>query len=251
MRWQLGVIVMVMAVLLWLAWRHLHAWRIPTTWPWVLGYSALISVGCEAVYQGSKVIDDVVPIHLEVLLPAFVLGCMMARPAGQNPHQDDARPGHQEGPESESEQRMSTVVSSLFMVLVGMSMPLMSGGRGAAAADGVDGAGWGLIAIHVLMVTILSNIGKMFPVFCYRTEADWRERLAVAVAMFPRGEVGAGVLIVSVSYGISGTMVTVAMLSLALNLVLTGVFIVAVEKLLQASQRRRDGAMLPEEAGEG
>ena len=72
----------------------------------------------------------------------------------------------------------------------------------------------------------------LFPAVCYRRETHWRERLAVAVGMFPRGEVGAGVLVVSMSYGITGLPVTVAMLSLALNLALTGVFILVVKRLL-------------------
>jgi hypothetical protein len=50
--------------------------------------------------------------------------------------------------------------------------------------------------------------------------------------MFPRGEVGAGVLVISLSYGLDRTILAVAMLALALNLVLTGVFIVIVRKLL-------------------
>ena len=91
---------------------------------------------------------------------------------------------------------------------------------------------WGMIALHVLAITFLSNLGKMFPAFCYRREAHWKERLALAIGMWPRGEVGAGVLVISLSYGISGPTLTVAMLSLALNLVCTGLFIVAVKKLL-------------------
>jgi hypothetical protein len=81
-------------------------------------------------------------------------------------------------------------------------------------------------------VTILSNLGKMFPFFCYRKEATIRERLALSIAMFPRGEVGAGVLVVSMGYGLGGIALTVAVLSLALNLLLTGVFIIAVKKLI-------------------
>ena len=50
--------------------------------------------------------------------------------------------------------------------------------------------------------------------------------------MWPRGEVGAGVLVLSLNYGIGGPIVTVAMLSLALNLALTGVFILIVRKLI-------------------
>lgn len=51
--------------------------------------------------------------------------------------------------------------------------------------------------------------------------------------MWPRGEVGAGVLAVSLAYGISPAFVTVATLSLALNLLLTGVFIVIVKRLIE------------------
>ena len=93
--------------------------------------------------------------------------------------------------------------------------------------------GWATIALHVMVLTILSNLGKMFPAFCYRREAHWRHRLAVAIGMWPRGEVGAGVLVLSLSYGIGGPVVTVAMLSLALNLALTGVFILIVKRLIK------------------
>ena len=92
--------------------------------------------------------------------------------------------------------------------------------------------GWGMIMLHVLVITLISNIGKMFPVFCYRREASFRGRLALAVGMFPRGEVGAGVLVIALSYGIAGASLTVAVLSLALNLLLTGVFIVVVKRLI-------------------
>jgi Kef-type K+ transport system membrane component KefB len=226
--WQLGLVVVFMVVLLWLAWRFLHKVSIPVTWPWVLGYAFGIVLLCEVIYQGSKLVDHSLPIHLEVLLPAFVLGCMMKRPAGSDPHRDDAREGHQEGPEFESEQRASTIISAIFMVLVGLNLPALFGG----AAERGPQLGWGEIMGHVFLVTILINLGKMFPAFCYRREAHWRERLAVAIGMWPRGEVGAGVLAVSLSYGIGGDMVTVAVLSLALNLLLTGVFIYLVKRLL-------------------
>lgn len=86
----------------------------------------------------------------------------------------------------------------------------------------------------MLVVTVLSNLGKMFPALCYRKEARFKERLALAIGMWPRREVGAGVLVLSISYGIGGPIVTVAALSLALNLVLTGVCIWLVKKLLDS-----------------
>jgi len=113
------------------------------------------------------------------------------------------------------------------MVLVGLSMPAITVG-----ASGGSSMSWSLIGLHVLGITAVANLGKMFPLFVYRREAHWRERLAIGVGMWPRGEVGAGVLIISLGYGIGGDMVTVAALSLALNLLLTGVFIVIVKRLL-------------------
>lgn len=226
MKWQLGVIVIVIILLLWMAWRYLHAWKLPMSWPWIMLYAGLITAVCEVIYLTSKVINEVAPIHLEVLLPAFVLGCMLARPRGHNPHVDDSQEGHQEGPEEANEQRVSSIVAACFMVLVGLSMPEISYGT----------INWGVVATHVIVVTLLSNLGKMFPLFCYRNEATIRERLALSIAMFPRGEVGAGVLVVSIGYGLGGIALKVAVLSLALNLLLTGLFIVAVKKLIGESR---------------
>jgi len=239
LRWQMAVVVGVMAVQLWLAWRFFRKVRWSVRWPAVTAYSAVIVAVSEVIYQGSKLVDDVVPIHIEVLLPAFVLGCMLARPGGSDPHRDDPREGHQEGPEDPVEQRVSGFVSAVFMVLVGLSMPAL------ASIMGPDGPGWGVIVGHVLAVTFLANLGKMFPALVYRREASWRERLAVCIGMWPRGEVGAGVLILSLGYGIGGPMIVVAALSLALNLVLTGAFIAVVKRLLRSDGARigtsRDG----------
>jgi Kef-type K+ transport system membrane component KefB len=239
--WQLGFIVVVMVGLLWLAWRYLHQWAIPVTWPWVLGYAGVIAGVSEVIYVTSTVIDDSVPIHVEVLLPAFVLGCLLQRPTGHDPHLNDAREGHQEGPENPQEQRVATWVASVFMVLVGLSLPPLFAEVSAAGQSVTTISAsqpmpsWGVIGLHVLALTAIANLGKMFPLLCYRREANWKERLALSIGLWPRGEVGAGVLILSLSYGIGGPMVTVAMLCLALNLILTGGFILIVKRLVGAA----------------
>ncbi len=260
MKWQLGIIVLVIVALLWIAYRWLHEVRIPISWPWVLAYSAGMTVVCEAIYLGSKLIDPAVPIHLEVLLPAFALGCVIARPIASTEHDSHAADPHHDP----TEQRVSMIVSAIFMLLVGLSMPaILSSGHGPDAAPATerflkfegaspddlraghanaDDLGWGWIAVHVLVITIISNVGKMFPAFCYRKEATLLQRLALSVGMFPRGEVGAGVLLISLSYGISGASLTIAMLSLALNLVCTGLFILVVKKLLAMDADQRGAA---------
>ena len=267
--WQLGLIVVVMAVMLAAAYVFLHKVRIPVTWPWVLLYAACITGLSELAYQGSKLIDESVPIHIEVLLPAFVLGCVIAYPepsAGAGSVPSDSHHGHA-AIDTPTERRVATIVAAVFMVLVGLSMPTIligdSAGQGGAMAKAIEptmhGGGspaaeataadigvsrqigritaaqpsmsWALISLHVLIVTIISNLGKMFPAFCYRKDAHWRERIALAIGMWPRGEVGAGILVISLSYGIGGPIVTIAMLSLAFNLLMTGLFIYAIKQL--------------------
>jgi len=237
--WELLLIVVVMAVLLWLGWRYLHLWAIPVSWPWVLGYAVALVAITEIVYLATAKVTDV-PIHIEVLLPAFILGVVMKLPHGSNPHADDNREGHQEGPETTREQRVSTIISSIFMVLVGLSMPSFISGPSSETAGPASSyiaqaaiPDWGTIGWYVLIVTVLANLGKMFPAFTYRKEAHWKERLAVAIGMWPRGEVGAGVLVISLGYGLGGPLVTVAVLCLALNLLLTGFFIWIVKRLLK------------------
>lgn len=266
--WQLGVSVVIMFVYLIIAYIFLHRWSMPTSWGWVLCYAAVIVAASEALYVGSKWIDPSIPIHIEVLLPAFVVGCL-ARPRGTA---RDVKPQDIEHSlhlvlEKPGERRAATVVSASFMVLVGLSMPSLfqgpdaqhnvpqpaslhaaapgsavddpalqgradDGSEAASITAGMPAMPWGMILLHVLALTVLSNLGKMFPFFCYRNEANWRQRLAVAIGMWPRGEVGAGILVLSLSYGIGGPIVTAAMLSLALNLALTGVFILMIKRLI-------------------
>jgi Kef-type K+ transport system membrane component KefB len=236
--WQMGLMVLIMLAILYAAWRWLNRLAIPSTWPWVLGYAAVLALLSESIHRGSLAIDLDVPIHLEVLLPAFALGCLM-KPL-DNPHVDDSREGHQEGPEHPQEQVVSTIISGAFMLLVGLSMPPILGGSTepqstpAALSATVPLPAWPMMVVHVLVVTVLSNLGKMFPALCYRRQADLRERLALAVGMWPRGEVGAGILVIALTYGLGGPLVAVALLSLALNLVLTGAFILIVKALLAA-----------------
>lgn len=62
---------------------------------------------------------------------------------------------------------------------------------------------WALIIVHVVIVSLLSNVGKLFPVFFYR-DRKLSERLALSIGMFTRGEVGAGVIFIALGYNLGG-----------------------------------------------
>lgn len=228
LRWQLAVVVLVMGACLVLGWRGMKRLDWSLRWPALLGYAAALVAVTEGLYHLSRTVDPRVPVHVEILLPAFVLGMMI-----KVRHEDHHRP---------ADQRADTIISAAFMVLVGLCMPQFVGNGQPAApadqpltalADATPDMGWGEIALHTLAITLLSNLGKMFPALCYRSQASIHERLALAIGMWPRGEVGAGVLVLALSYGISGPIVVVAMLSLALNLLLTGAFIALIKALLR------------------
>ena len=72
---------------------------------------------------------------------------------------------------------------------------------------------WYAVSGHILALLVLSNLGKCFPIFAYRNDVPFRERLALSIAMFPRGEVGAGVLLIALGYGINGLAVGIAVLT--------------------------------------
>jgi len=226
--WQLGGVLAAIVVILFLGFKFYRKLNLPTSWQWIAAYSFGMTAVSEILYYYSKDPVTHVGLHIEILLPAFVLGCAL-----KSTSQEHVNIPGEDAVGMDPEEIAGLVVSCVFLFLVGFSMPSMLGMEAQSGASmGLD-----LILIHVLMVTVLSNLGKMFACFCYKKEASFRERIAVSVALFPRGEVGAGVLALALGYGMSGPFITVAFLSLALNLVLTGVFIYIVKKLVAGSIR--------------
>ncbi len=183
-------------------------WQNVLNWPmgerWLLVYAILLT---GVVF----LLKHTFHLHLEVLIPAFMLGCLVRHSS------------QQQAVKAVRGVSLDRVIKGVFMFLVGFSFPKMTTGVIAF---------WPTLG-HVVMLTVLSNLGKSFLLFCYRKEVSWRERLALSVAMFPRGEVGAAVLLIGLGYGFSGYVTTLAMLSLVLNLVLTGIFVWFVIKLLR------------------
>lgn len=219
MRWQMGVILLVVVALLIFGWRKMSAFNIRQDWKAVLLYATLIYGSTIAVYYGSKHLWGIdSAIHLEVLLPAFVLGMVI-----KNKHIDTPQ-----------QERATTTISLLFMLLVGMSMPTIVSKDIAPAFAGVISSiempSWGVIALHVIAVSILSNVGKLVPMLFYRNHS-LRERLALSIGMFTRGEVGAGVIFIALGYNIGGPVLLISVLTLVLNLILTIGFVLAVKRL--------------------
>ena len=138
---------------------------------------------------------------------------------------------------TKTEETMTDGISYIFMMLVGLSTPLFIGGSLSQITDGIASVtasqpmmSWGSIALHVLIITVISNIGKLFPVLCYRDRSIY-ERLALSIGMFTRGEVGAGILIIALGYNLGGPILIISILSLVLNLVATGGFVLIVRYL--------------------
>lgn len=218
LHWQMGVILFVVIGLLWFGWKKMSSYSMRQDWWAILIYAVIVFGVIHTIYIVTKKLfgaDDA--LHIEVLLPAFVLGMVIKR----------------EHKESKSDENITTAISLLFMLLVGMSMPQISASA-HAVGDSIMASqpmpSWGVIALHVVAVSILSNIGKLVPMLFYRNHSI-KERLALSIGMFTRGEVGAGVIFIALGYSIGGAALLISVLTLVLNLVLTGVFVLIVKRL--------------------
>lgn len=221
-KWQLGVVAVVVFVCLYLGWTRLDKYRMQQDWSSILGYATVIVFLCQGLLAlTEQFFGHDGAIHIEVLLPAFVLGMVM-----KTRHTS-----------SSGDERVADIISYLFMFLVGLSAPLFVGVDFSATAGNsliaqVGAMSWGEIALHVAVVTALSNVGKMVPMLFYR-DKSLRERLALSIGMFTRGEVGAGIIFVSLGYGLGGPLLAISLLTILTNLILTGGFVIIVKRLAQ------------------
>ena len=220
-RWQLLVIILIVFLLLSFGWKKLSKYNMRQDWKAILFYSVLVFAATQSLYLITKnLYGEDASIHIEVLLPAFVLGMVMK-------HKDI---------DTVWERKASTGISFIFMFLVGMSMPPLLGISlpGDMGLNSITGSQemmpWALIIVHVVVVSLLSNVGKLFPVFFYR-DRKLSERLALSIGMFTRGEVGAGVIFIALGYNLGGPALVISVLTIVLNLILTGIFVLWVKKL--------------------
>ena len=228
LRWQLLVIILIVLLLLSLGWKQLGRYNWRQDWKAILLYSIVVFICTQSLYLISKhLYGEDGSIHIEALLPAFVLGMVMK-------HREHDTP---------MEQKVSTGISFIFMFLVGVSMPRFLGidfTEASAGQHSVTGSqemmSWGMITLHVIIVSLLSNVGKLFPVFFYR-DRKFSERLALSIGMFTRGEVGAGVIFIALGYNLGGSALIISVLTIVLNLILTGIFVLWVKRLALISYK--------------
>ena len=218
LHWQMGVILFVVVGLLYFGWKKMSTFKMRQEWWAIMIYAVVVFGITHIIYVATEHFfghDDA--LHIEVLLPAFVLGMVIKR----------------EHCESKNDESVTTAISLFFMLLVGMSMPQVSASV-SSTADSIMASqpmpSWGVIALHVLAVSVLSNIGKLVPMLFYRNHS-LKERLALSIGMFTRGEVGAGVIFIALGYNIGGAALLISVLTLVLNLILTGGFVLIVKRL--------------------
>ena len=195
------------------------SYSLRSDWKSLLLYAALTYGATYLIYVlTAHFFGEQGSVHIEVLLPAFVLGMVMKHSHGS----------------SKGDDRAATVVSLLFMLLVGMSMPLINldsaPQESASMIATLPMPSWGVIALHVVLVSLLSNLGKLAPMLFYR-DRTLKERLALSIGMFTRGEVGAGVIFIALGYNIGGPILLISVLTLVFNLILTGGFVAIVKRL--------------------
>ncbi len=229
LNWQMVAMLIVIFGMFFIGWRYMSRFEMPQTWYAVFTYAVLVYGFTYLVYTITHhFFGDKGAIHIEVLLPAFIFGMII-----KNRHVG-----------GKTEENVSALISVAFMLLVGMSMPLIDfgGADSAAASDSliasIPSMSASTIALHVLVVTLLSNIGKLAPM-CFYRDRSLTERFALSVGMFARGEVGAGVIFIALGYNIGGPILLISILTLVLNLILTIGFVYLVKHLALKAEKEK------------
>ena len=130
----LGVVVVGLFVA---AYYMMHWLRVPTNNFWVAGYATLVWGLCVAF-------DYVTDLHLEVLLPAFALGCIIK---SDHLHGSEEFDPDTLGPNPynrELEDILDRFIKGGFMLLAGMALPPVQFGW----------MGIGGVLLHVIFLTV-------------------------------------------------------------------------------------------------
>lgn len=174
---------------------------------------------------------------VEVLIPSFTLGCVTYDPkleTSQSYTHIEIKLTEElieKEEHADYAQCMETVMGCLFMFFVGLSMPSLSElGNISRTA----------VVFHVAMINIVMLLGKLLICFFYSNETNGLSRLALGLAMCPRGEIGASVVIITIQTlkgQIDVAYLGIVVLSVITNLVMSCVLIFSVKKLVEVEMK--------------
>src|SRR4029077_13888132 len=119
---------------------------VPTSNAWVALYAL-------SVWIVSFAFEYVTDLHLDVLVPAFALGCIIK---SDHLHGSAEYGATNEGVSSQDPKWQALLdwgIKGGFMLLAGMALPPLQFG----------GMRLGAVILHVILITLLSNIGNAFP----------------------------------------------------------------------------------------
>jgi len=219
--------------LLTIAWFNIHKFVIPHSWPWVLMYAFILGTGFWIIEGITREFPHCNFIFVvAVLIPSFTLGCVTYDPKMETSQSykhieielSEEFIERQEYIDSHAP-CMETFMGCAFMFFVGLSMPSLTALKTITTSA---------LIFHVVMINILMLLGKLIICFFYSNETTKTQRIALGLAMCPRGEIGASVIIITIQTlkdQIDPSYLGIVVLSVIMNLVSSCALIVYVKKL--------------------
>lgn len=196
-------VVVITTLLMLLACRYMHKLALRVSLVYMLIYSLILVV---VLY----LLQYLLHVELEILLPGFILGMLLVIPKYFQ----------------ENKKRTELVLKVLFMFFVGILFPKLH----------FEQFTFKEFVFDVVVVFILSNLGKCVAFFAYSKQASVKERLALSIGLFPRGELSLGIIALCIELGLHPKAIALAGFSLALNLCFKGVFVQSVVWLLKSKR---------------
>src|SRR4030095_1273716 len=147
---KLLLLVFAVVFLLAVAYFCIHLLQVPTSNGWVVVYALL-------VWAVTYAFDYATDLHVEVLVPAFALGCVIKSDHLHGSAECAAMSPTTSAHSNDVEAIIDWGVKGGFMLLAGMALP-------AVQLGGMSLVG---VLAHVVIITIVSNIGKCVPMMAY------------------------------------------------------------------------------------
>jgi len=93
-KWELAIDLLFVIACLTVAYRYMHATKLSTSWQAIATYSLAVTLFCEMIHflsthDTTDPHDLVETVHLEVLLPAFAVGCIAPAPEDGHTEKSD------------------------------------------------------------------------------------------------------------------------------------------------------------------